>query len=172
MVVNPTQKPGAEGAAYPYGGTFLGRCRATVLQPVGEEPLLVKSEAGFPTDILEPDNFWIAGFFLRGFDDDAIRRMPGYERGPNTQHAVFAVPGQTTPGESALSRAMTILFVPDDPLGTPGFIIYNGVANWSAQAEVAFQRKEEMGLPLTVTCFRDGRNNILRIGILADLPLI
>lgn len=171
LVVNPTQA--FDGGTYPYGGTEVGRTNACIVQPLGVSFRIVAEGLGEATDILEANNQIVFTCFLRGWDDDAVRLFlaGGYTAGTVTQHAVWDMPGARTPGQSTLSRAVILAFIPDDPIHTPGILIYNGIADWDENAEVAFQRGEELGIPLRVDCLRDGNSNIIKIGRLPDLSL-
>jgi hypothetical protein len=50
-------------------------------------------------------------------------------------------------------------------------LIYRGVPDWSEGAEFAFQRQEELGIPLAVECIRNSDGKILSVGRLVDLTL-
>jgi hypothetical protein len=62
------------------------------------------------------------------------------------------------------------VFVPDDLIHVPAILIYRGIPDFQDGAEMAFQRGEELGLPMAVECLRDTQNRILEIGRLADMP--
>ena len=171
VVVNPTTSFAT--SAYPYGGTEVGKTNLCALQPLGV-PFRVESEAlGEATDILEANNQYVFVCFLRGYDDDAVELFleAGHEAGTVTRHAVFHSPGSKTPGESALDRSISLVYVPDDTIRTPGVLIYRGIPDWSDGAELAFQRGSDLGIPITVDCLRDANENILRIGRMEDLTL-
>ncbi len=169
VVVDPTNL----SAAYPHGGTEVGKTNAFALQPFGEVFRVEYEGLGEAGDILEANKSWRAAFFLRGFDDDAIEQLTswGYVVGGVSQHATFNEPGNKVPGESALLRAKKVLYVPDDLIHTPAILIYRGVADWTVGAEIAFQRGEELGIPITVDCVRDTNGNMLTVGRFADLSL-
>ena len=171
LVVNPTTE--FYGGTYPYGGTEVGKARGCVVRSLGTS-FRVESEAlGEAVDILESDNRWVFACFLRGWDDDAIANLleDAYEVGPRTQHAVYAVPGNATPGASAMLRAVTLAYVPDDPIFGIGAMIYRGIASIEDGGEIPFTRTTETGIPLVVDCLRDDNNWILKIGRLSDLLL-
>lgn len=168
IVIGPTNL----SAAYPYGGTEVGKSNACAVRPLGV-PFRVECEAlGEAIDILEPNNHWVFGCFLRGWDDDAVQQMlaGGYNAGTTTKHAFFDVP-QNVPGTSSLGRAVILLYVPDDLIHTPAILIYSGIPDFADGAELVFQRGDELGILLTVDCVRDSSGNMLRIGRLADLSL-
>lgn len=169
LVADPTSL----ATAYPHGGTELGLARLCVLQPLGS-PFRVESEAlADATDVLEGPLRFVFSCFLRGWDDDALRLiMPDfYSAGATSQHAVFEAPGSAKPGASAIGRARIFLFAADDPLNTPSVLILRGIAEWSAAAELAWQRNEELGLPIAIECLRNSAGRTVQIGRLADLTL-
>lgn len=171
LVVNPTQA--FSGGTYPYGGTEVGKTNAVAMLPLGT-PFNVEYEStGEIGDVLEGDNRWVVSCFLRGWDDDAVEQFlsDGYAEGAVTQHAVYEVPGTKTPGQSALDRAVKLLYVPDDDVHVPALIAYRAVPDWSEGAEVAYQRREELGIPVAFECVRGAGGNTLRKGRLRDLAL-
>ena len=169
IVVNPTNL----AAAYPYGGTEVGKTNQCALQPMGSSFRVEYEGFREAGDILEGDNRYTFGCFLRGWDDDAVQKLlaGGYEAGSVTQHSVFHEPGNQVPGESALTRSVILLYVPDDLIHVPAVLIYNGVPDWTEGADLAFQRGDELGIPITLDCLRDSNNNMLRVGRFADLAL-
>jgi hypothetical protein len=169
VVVAPTNL----ATAYPYGGTEVGLTRACVLQPLGTGFRIVSEGLGEATDVLEASNEYVFACLLRGWDDDAIESFfaGGYREGLVAKRATWSAPGTTTPGESALNRALKVLFVPDDVLHVPAVLVYRGVPDWGPNAALAFQRREELGLPLALDCLRDNLGRIVSVGILADLEL-
>ena len=169
LVANPTDL----SVAYPYGGTELGLTRVVVLLSQGAG-FRVESEAlGEATDVLEESNHFVMSCFLRGWDDDAMKHLLAdhYDAGAVSGHAVVTIPNRARPGSSALVRAKILLYVPDDLVGAPALLIYRGVPDIPAGAEIAFQRREELGVPITVDCIRDSNGNILQVGRFADLSL-
>jgi len=157
---------------YPYGGTELGLTRAVIVQPLGS-PFRVDSEGlGEATDVLEGPNRWVVGFFLRGFDDDALTLLLSdyTDKGAVTGHAHMKVPNRAKPGASALTRARKLLYVPDDTIHVPAVLVFRGIPDFEDGAQLAFQRGEELGVPMAVECLRDNQGRILEIGRLADLP--
>lgn len=169
LVVGPTDL----AAAYPHGGTEVGLTNAVVLQPTGSG-FLVRNEAlGESTDVLEGGNEFAFACFLRGFDDDAVAQFfpDRHSTGSVSGHSVFSVPGTNAPGASALGRAVIVLYVPDDALHVPAILVYRGIPDFPDGAEMAFQRRDELGLPVSMHCVRDANDNTLAVGRLADLSL-
>ncbi len=170
IVINPTE---ALTGTYPFGGTEVGKANLCALQPMEEQLRLVWEGTGETGEILEGPNRWIFACFLRGWDDEAIRLlMPdGWSIGDRSQHSVFSAPGLNLAGLSALSRAVKLLYVPEDPVHVPAILIYSAVPDWQNGAELAFRRSDELGLPMSFECVRDVESRILKVGRLVDLEL-
>lgn len=171
IVIGPVEP--LRGGTFPYGGTEIGRANLCALQPLGEAYRVENEGLGEVGDILEAGNRWVFSCFLRGWDDRAVELLlqSGFERGAVTQHAVFSVPGTRAAGRSALGRAVVLVYVPDDPIHVPGVLLYRAVPDVSAGADLAFQRGNELGLPLTFECVRDSQGRIVQVGRLADLEI-
>lgn len=171
LVVNPTD---VVQLAYPHGGTEVGRTKAVALVST-TTPFLVECEGlgGEPSDILEQTRRMVFGCMLRGWDDDAVEKLfaDNFSQGSNTGHAVMREPGNKVGGASALARAVSLLFVPDDPVHVPGFIAYRAICYWSEGAEIAWQRGTELGIPLAAECIRGATGSIAEIGRLHDLTV-
>ena len=171
IVIGPTTA--FASTAYPYGGTEIGKTNMCALSPQGSTFRVEYESLGEAGDILEANNRYSFACFVRGWDDDAVQKMlaGGYEAGSVTQHSVFYAPGTPTPGKSALSRGVILAYVPDDIINVPGVLIYRGIPDFQDGAALDFGRGDELGLPLSLDCFRDGSGNILRVGRLPDLAL-
>lgn len=169
LVVGPTDL----SAAYPYGGTEVGKTQAVIIHALGLGFRVESEGLGEATDILEPSNQYVFACVLRGWDDDAVAQFFSGKSATGTVsgHQVYQVPGSIIPGASALSRALILLYVPDDPIHVPSVLVYRGIPDWSENAELAFQRGEELVLPVVAECLRDSNDNILQIGIFSDLSL-
>lgn len=170
IVVGPTNL----STAFPYGGTLIGLSRLCVLKPLGTNLRVVaEGLGGEPTDVLHSQNEYVFSCFLRGWDDDAVRFFwpDNYEVGAVSGHALQTIPGTLMAGASMLSHALKVLYVPDDVVHVPSLLIYSGIPDWSDSAEMALQRREELGLPVAMDCIRDATGRILQLGMLADLTL-
>ena len=157
----------------PYGGDLLGHVRACMLSPVGQNYLVESEGLGRPNDILRGMSRFVFSAFLRGWDRAAVEQlMPGnYTEGNASQHAVWQAPGTQKTGKSATGRGVKILVVPDDQNTAPSILLYRAVAVWGPGAQLAFQRQNELGIPLTLECMRDSSGRVLQIGRIEDLTL-
>lgn len=170
LVVNPTDLT----RAFPYGGTEVGKTRLVVLQTLGVLfPIKSEGLGGEPTDVLEGPPQYVFSCFLRGWDDDAVRLFfrDNYVQGAVTGHSLMREPGLRRSGSSALGRAVALLYVPDNPEDAPAALVYRAVTDWADGAELAFQRGEELGIPLVGQCIRGATGKIVEVGRLADLSL-
>ena len=169
VVINPTEA--FAGGEFPYGGTDIGRVNAVALRSLGSDYKVNYEGLGAVGDILEGGLRWTFSCFLRGWDDDAVKLLlaDGYEKGAQTQHAVFKAPGGKQPGTSALARLVKVAFVPDDLTHASGVLIYSALPDWDGG--MAFARKTEFGIPLVFECMLDSQGRILAIGRMADLEL-
>lgn len=161
------------GKVYPYGGTELGLVRSVVVQPIGEAFRVESELLGDATDVLESELRFVFSCMLRGWDDDALATLfpDFYSIGGTSSRALFSAPGNAKPGASALSRSVSLLYAPLDVVNVPAVLVHNGVPDWQAGAELAFQRGTELVLPLAVECVRSVTGRTLQIGRLADLSL-
>jgi len=170
LVVGPTDLTAAD----PYGGTEIGLTNGCLLTPLGVSRRIENEGLGEASDILQANNRWLFTCFWRGADDDAKNLLLKGNRsaGGTTQHGLVTVPGARTPGQSTIDYAnVVLLFVPENLTEHDALIIYRGIPVWSDAAEVAFQKREEFGYPLSMDCLRNGSGNILQMGRLADLSL-
>ena len=170
LVVNPTDLD----LDYPYGGTEVGKTRLVVLTSFNTSVRIECEGLGNePSDILERTSRYVFSCFVRAWDDDAIELFfaRNFVQGAVTGHSLLREPGTRVAGASALDRALRMLYVPDDLTSNPAVMIYRGVPDWSENAELAFQRQEELGLPLAVECVRGETDKIIEVGRLADLSL-
>lgn len=169
VYLNPTSL----AASAPYGGEPIGSVRGVVVQSLGRGYRISSEGLGEATDVLEARHEFAVQFILRGWDRTAIQRLyaDGYSEGSVSQRAVWSAPANARPGSSALGRAVTLIYVPDDSVNVPALLIYRGVPDWSDDGEVAMQRGEEFGFPCSIDCIRNDAGNTLSIGMLADLTL-
>lgn len=170
IILNPTD---LGDASTNYGGTEIGWANLCVLQPLGTAFHVEYEGLGEVGDVLEANKRYVFACLLRGWDDDAVRLMlaNGYTAGGVSQHAAWSEPSTDVPGSSAISRAVILLYVPDDVIHVPALLVYRGIPDWTDGAELAFQRGEELGIPITVDCLRDANGNMLTVRRLSDMSL-
>lgn len=169
LVVNPTAS--FVSGSFPYGGTEIGRARDCAILPVGSAYRIESEGLGEASDVLESPNRAVVAFFLRGFDDDAVETLfaGGYSAGADSLRARWDMPGNRSPGQSAIGREVSVLFVPDNPAAVPGWLAYRAIATFQDSSEIPFMRSEEMGLPVTLECLRDAQDRIIQVGRITDL---
>jgi hypothetical protein len=170
LVVNPVN--GALG--FPYGGVEVGKTKLVVLTAFNTSVRIECEGLGNEaSDVLERTSRYVFSCFVRAWDDQAIASFfsGNFVQGQNTGHSLLREPGTRVAGASAIGRAVRLLYVPDDPISNPGVMIYRGIPDWSENAELAFQRQEELGIPLAVECMRNDSDKILEVGRISDISL-
>lgn len=169
VVVNPTRFD----REFPFEGVQIGLVRQFAVVSVGSPTLVPFEGLGAPGDVIEPPESYVAAFNLRGWDDDAVRVLFANREseGARTRHRALSIPGAGVPGASALARAVSILYVPDNPVDAPAAFIRRGVPFWTEGAAMQFARGEEFEVPLVVQCFRDAAGRVVDFGRLADLSI-
>lgn len=170
LVLNPTG-PFLDGT-YPYGGTEIGQINACAFITAGGGPRIECEGLGEASDVLEGANRTLVTFELRGWDDDAVENLfsGGYTAGASTKRARWGMPGSRLPGQSAVGRAVALLFVPDNPTVAPGWIAYSGIPTFQTAGEIMFMRSQPLQLPVALECLRDSSGRTIEIGPLEDLP--
>jgi hypothetical protein len=159
---------------YPYGGTELGKAKLAVLATFGQSfRVPCEGLGGEASDLIGAPSYYVFSCFLRGWDDDAIQSLfqNNFVQGAVSGHSVLREPFNRVGGSSEFSRAIKMLYVPDDIINAPAVVIYAGIPDWTDGAEIAFQRGEELGIPLAVECLRGSTGKIVEVGRLADLSL-
>lgn len=172
LVLNPALAP-VDIADYPFDGIEVGKTTDCLLRPLVEVTPINYEALGAPGDVLEGETRYQFACFLRGWDTDAVRLlMPGLtEQGAVSGHRVWTAPGSVTPGASAIPRAVTLLYVPDDHLRVPGIMLYRAVPTWESGQEVSFGRSRELGLAMVFECLRGATGKAVQMGRLADLAI-
>lgn len=163
LVVGPTDLTAAD----PYGGTEIGLMNAAVLVPRGEPRMIWNEGLGDYTDALEPWYQWTFTCFLRGSDDSAKTLLLKGNRtvGSKTQHGVYTAPNSRTPGQSMIDYSnVVVLFVPENLIDHDALILYRAIPVWDDAAELAFQKREEFGFPLTFRLMRDSTGGGAAVG--------
>jgi len=171
LVVNPTGDLASD--EFPYEGTALGLVRLCVLQPLGESLLVEYEGLGAVGAITRGSNWHTFACTVRGWNDTAIEELHTNEQGIGAQtgRRTMSIPGSKYPGARASTRQVKLLFAPDDVLHVPAVLMYAAVPNWDAGITMQFDRKSELGLPLSFGCMQDSLGRVLSIGRLSDLEL-
>lgn len=173
LVIGPTDLTAAD----PYGGTEIGLMNAAVLTPLGVPRVIWNEGLGEPTDILEGSNDHLFTCFLRGADDNVkTLLLKGWRSaGSVTQHGVITGPSSRTPGQSMIDHSnVVLLFVPENLIDHDAMIMYRAIPWWTESAEIAFQKREEFGIPLSFRLLRNAASpqpHTFQIGRLPDLSL-
>lgn len=170
IVINPSNLANDS----PFGGVLAGRSRDVAMVEQGGPGRRIESELlGEATDVLEGPNVTSFGCFLRGWNDDAVEQFlaDGYEVGTGTGRATYTSPGARVPGQSAVDRAVKLLIVPDNVDDAPALLLHRFVPFWDSEAQLAWSRQSELGIPMAGECLRGANGRIFDLARLADLSL-
>lgn len=169
LIANPTSVTASPN----YGGTSLGLVKGVALSRASGSTPVYSEGRGNLTDVLKPSERWILAAGLRGWDDDALRLLaPDYQsEGAVTRHRVLTFPQSSKTGASALTRALTLLYVPDDVTRVPAIVMPLAVPDLDAGVEILLQRNAEMVLPVIFECLEGSNGVTLSQGMLPDLTL-
>ena len=169
LVVGPTNL----SAAYPHGGTEVGKTRQVVLVQTGQPFRVISEGLGETSEILEGPTEWYLAAAMRGWDDDAVAQLfaNNYTAGDPSGHAGYDEPKSRNVGSTALGRAKVLLWKPDDPIHVPSVLVYRGVPWWSDGAEIPLSSAQDVDLPVVVHAMQDGSGNTLAIKFFSDLSL-
>jgi len=164
-----------------FGGVEAGKVQSIAFAQQGTEFEIENEGLGEITEVLEGENRFAVSFFARGFDDDAVEKLlaSNYALGAVSGHAMMQQIktsgeihlGSNVPGASTMPRSVRVLFVPDDTIHVQALLLYRCIPTFTEGAEILLQRKEELGLPITLRCLRDATGNTYQMGRLSDLSL-
>lgn len=169
LIHSPQDETNADGN---WGGTVLGATQAFSVMSLGEQYEIEGEGIGRPTDILEADRRYACGCALRGWDDDAALHLMtdgSVATGAVTGHKIWTGPGTVEPGESALGRAVALLYAPDDYHNLPGVLVYHAIPQLQPGVEMLFGKAVETIIPFAARAFQDSGGNAVSIGFLRDM---
>lgn len=162
---------------FPYGGTALGwsmdvMCRVHA----GEFPILAAEWGGVPVEVLKGGEWWSMACIFRAWDPDAIETtFPNTRTGAKTADPVVqlshAPSGGTRAGQRLSTRAVKLVFTPDDLYRVPAWCAYRAVPVFQRDVDLVWDRARELaplvtflGMPDTTAELQVGE-----IGPLVDL---
>ena len=97
IVIGPTNL----SAAYPYGGTEIGRAKTVVLTSIGQSfRVSCEGLGGEPSDVLGSPSYYVFSCFLRGWDD-VLQSWTGIFRGPGHSQFILTNESISTKGDTA-----------------------------------------------------------------------
>lgn len=171
LVWNPTDL----GAAYPYGGTELGVCRAMEFRPGIKTEKLVAEEWRLPVATIVTQQSAVMFGILRSWDDDFIKLLfPAYATGSKSGRPVVlpnASTGKRTAGFDMNANAGKLLFAPLAPDMVPTILLYRAVPLVDDAAALALRVTEEYGLAFAFETEADATGRTHAKGVLEDLVL-
>jgi len=170
LILTPTDETNADGK---WGGTVLGATEAFSIQSLGEQYEIEGEGIGRPTDVLEADRRYACGCALRSWDDDAVTALltdGDALAGSVTGRMMWTGPGTSvTPGESALGRAVSLLWAPDDYHHLPGAFVWNAIPQVSPGFEIQFGKAIETIIPFAARAFSNAVGQAVQIAMVRDM---
>lgn len=170
LIFSPQDETNADGK---WGGTVLGSTEAFSIQSLGEQYEIEGEGIGRPTDILEADRRYACGCALRSWDDDMVTQLMtdgDVTTGAVTGRKMWTGPGTSiTPGESALGRAVVLLWAPDDYNHLPGVLVYNAIPQVSPGFEIQFGKAVETIIPFAARAFSSSSGQAVQIAMVRDM---
>lgn len=161
-------------AAYPHGGTELGYAREITLIPSQVTTFIRGEEFGQTiVEAIEGGRSWVLGANLRGWDDDAIDTFfPGTALGTTTgRRYITETTTSPQPGALLSSRAIELLFVPDDTDNYPIILFRRALPLVEEAAELAFALRSEFTIPVMFIAIPDTDGKIIDIGWKQDITI-
>lgn len=169
LIYSPQDVTNADGD---WGGTLVGHTKAFAIQSLGEQYEIEAEGLGRPSDILEADRRYACACALRGWDNDMVANLMSdgvTAVGSVTGHRLWTGPGAIVPGASSLTRAITLLFAPDDYHNVPGVLVYSAIPQLSPGVEVEWGKGVETIIPFAARAFQNSGGNAVTIGFLRDM---
>ena len=170
-------------AAWPHGGTGLGAVRGIMLRRYSASfPVTIEAYGGIPVEYLEAGEAWGIAARVRTDDDDAISTLfPNTAVGTTTQHRVVSAPGTVKAGAWASAREVVLVFTPEGAthaqsatapdVEAPFVILYRALPMLAEQAEIAFHRTDDLGIPALFMGIPHSTKGTLKWGRRRDLTL-
>lgn len=168
LAKNPTDLT----TAYPHGGTALGVVADVVLEPrVRTMEIEAEEWGGAPADVLYLGEAWRLAVLLRQWDVDAIDAVfPNVTNtGTGNVRRTIQQTGSTVyPGYTLSSRAMKLVFTPDDS-ARPGLLIQRALPALRPTAALNLGLGEELGFAAFFWVLKGANARYADVGTLADL---
>lgn len=167
LCINPTNLT----AAFPHGGTALGIVHDVAIRL--EQPCQYITAEEYGNQKIEGvivTSGCSLGFILRGWDNDCLNRLfPNTFLGGVTGKRYIVDPGTIRPGERLTSRAVVLLFSPDDPNRHPMFEMFSAVPAVDETREIQMRMDEDFGIPVIFHGLRSVGDALYKFGFAHDL---
>lgn len=168
LVISPTDLT----IAFPHGGTRIGLLRDIVIRP-GQANTVVRTEefGAEVVEIIEGGREWILAAALRGYDDDAIRRVfPTTAVGAETGRRVITDGGDARAGARGSARSVPLLFSPDDTGRRPAILFHRAIPMVSESAALTLDLDMEGMIGVVFRAIRHGTSaRLVSVGHLRDI---
>lgn len=163
LVWNPTDL----SAAFPFGGTDLGRCVDKVLRfQRNYRDVTAEEFGGDIQTTVELGGPTVFACMVMGVVDNAYDLVMTSANGDT--YKVFS--NTETPGGEVSGQPL--LFYPNDPTNHEALLVHHALPTMPPDAAQRFAIDERLGLPLLFRCARDPETDkVYDLGIFGDLSL-
>lgn len=167
LVANPTSLAGA----YPYGGTELGAVRDMEFR-VGVFSVPVRgSEFGVTIDRLRTGEFGVFAAFMRGWDIGMISTIFPNVTNSGSGFKFDADDATYRAGMWESSRAISLLFVPQNPTVQRAIYLRTALPMPSESAAMQLSPDNEVGLPVMFESIPSDNGLSHHVALLANITL-
>lgn len=162
-------------AAYPYGGTALGRSTGPVVL-VGEdvdETFEYEAEGARPVFTLDLGSVWSVGVTIRGLDPDALARViTGTVTASGAAGTDQAIITETTMQHVGAEKATgKLMLAADFPVQHKSLICYAAVPTLAPDHQIRFRRSEELGVGLSFLLQPDAARRVFQLALIEEMTL-
>ena len=171
LIVGPTVTTGG----LPFGGTRLGLVRDVKLRVLEGRVNITAEELGVEVvDYVLTGSDYRLAFALRGWDADAWGQVfPNTTLGALGGQTGVVAPGPVEPGRLGSSRAVQLLFAPDDTARHPAVYFPAAIPLAAESQEVSVTRQNEFLVLAAFHATRDGHGTgrLAQVQLIEDLTL-
>ena len=186
LVLNPDDLT----AAYPYGGTELGMCRsATFVFGISYTPIQAEEFGGIVSEYVFTGESAVLSAVLREYDDDMVATVfhSGIEgenddTSKNTKSGKPVIKGavgagvggtgQVTAGQSINSRAVRVLFVPDDRDNHEFLVLYTAIPMVHEATEMKLTASDWAEIGVVFHAIPDAAGKLYQFGRKSDIAIV
>jgi len=161
----------APSTGWPWGGTGLGIVSAAALEPnIITEPL-VSPERNEAHEVLWLGGTWTFSAVLRQWHDDVNALFPNVDTGAVSGENVITGRGTFRPGGLLSSKAVVLLWTPDDP-AQPFLVFHRAVPLIAPAARLNLSSQSAFSFATVWLAIADGSDETIDIGAKADIASI
>ena len=161
---------------FPHGGVALGIIKSILIKPYKTYHKITAEEFGSETvDYIDGGESWVLGAILRSYDKNALRVLfPSSSEGSQTQETIIKHPADNATiraGQLMSTKAVKLLFSPDDTEKHPFAIFYNAIPLIEEASEINLQLDMDWSIGVLFSAIRNSSGKAVAIGLKGDFTL-